>query len=58
DQTAGILASQLDVRQYRDTSLIAIRAQSKDPHEAVRIANEVANAYRDNRLSTSKRQTR
>lgn len=45
-----ILRSSLNVSQYRDTSLIAITAQREDPKEAARIANELADVYRDARL--------
>ena len=45
-----ILASSLEITQYRDTSLISLRAQRQDPKEAMRIANELAAVYRDQRL--------
>ena len=45
-----ILRSSLDVSQYRDTSLISLTAQRQDPKEAARIANELADVYRDARL--------
>ena len=45
-----ILRSSLDVNQYRDTSLISLTVQRKDPKEAARIANELADVYRDARL--------
>jgi capsular exopolysaccharide synthesis family protein len=45
-----ILLSSLNVSQYRDTSLISLTAQRPDPKEAARIANELADVYRDIRL--------
>ncbi len=45
-----ILRSSLEVSQYRDTSLISLTAKREDPKEAARIANELANVYRDARL--------
>ncbi len=45
-----ILRSSLTVGQARDTSLVSIMAKRKDPNEAMRIANELADVYRDARL--------
>jgi capsular exopolysaccharide synthesis family protein len=45
-----ILRSSLNINQYRDTSLISLTAQREDPKEAARIANELADVYRDARL--------
>ncbi|MEI7851135.1 MAG: polysaccharide biosynthesis tyrosine autokinase [Kiritimatiellales bacterium] len=45
-----ILRLSLDVSQYRDTSLISLTAKREDPKEAARIANELADVYRDARL--------
>jgi capsular exopolysaccharide synthesis family protein len=45
-----ILLSSLDVSQYRDTNLISLTAKRQDPKEAARIANELADVYRDIRL--------
>lgn len=45
-----ILRSSLSVGQARDTSLISIVAKRQDPKEAMRIANELADVYRDARL--------
>ena len=42
--------------QHRDTSLIAIAATSKDPEESARIANEVAEAYKQKRLDVQRNQ--
>jgi capsular exopolysaccharide synthesis family protein len=45
-----ILFSSLSINQYRDTSLISLRASRQDPNEAMRIANALADVYRDQRL--------
>lgn len=45
-----ILFSSLEITQFRDTSLIALRAKRQNPREAMRIANELADVYRDQRL--------
>jgi len=45
-----ILRSSLSVGQARDTTLVYITAQRKDPKEAMNIANELADVYRDARL--------
>ena len=49
--TFDILKRQIDVRQYRNTSLIEIRAFSEDNNEAARMANEIANVYRSYRVN-------
>lgn len=46
-----ILAGSIKVNQYRDTTLIDIQVYREDPTEAALIANELANVYRDQRLS-------
>jgi capsular exopolysaccharide synthesis family protein len=50
DLAYKILLSSLDVSQYRDTNLISLTAKRQDPKEAARIANELADVYRDIRL--------
>ncbi len=50
-ETYGILKKRIDVRQYRNTSLIEIRVMSEDKEEAAAIANKIAEAYKDWRLS-------
>ncbi len=45
-----ILRTSLNVNQFRDTSLIALTVKREDPKEAARIANELADVYRDARL--------
>ncbi len=51
-----ILLSSLEVSQYRDTNLIALNAKRQDPKEAARIANELANVYRDARLNLKQKE--
>lgn len=53
-----ILKQSLRVYQQRDTSLIAISVQRSDPVEAVRIANEIAEAFRDARLEVLEKKNR
>ena len=45
-----VLRSSLNVSQYRDTNLIALTAEREDPQEAAKIANTLADVYRDKRL--------
>ena len=49
--TYPILKKRIDVRQYRNTTLIEIRVLDEDPDEAVLIANKIADAYRETRKS-------
>ena len=51
------LRNGLEVTQYRETSLIAINMVSKDPEEAARIPNKIAEVYREDRLSRKRRET-
>lgn len=53
-----LLRKSLSVNQNRDTSLIAISATTKDPDEAARIANEVADAYKERRLEAKQDEMR
>lgn len=46
----GLLKNNIDVRQYRSTSLIEIRVFDETPKEAAAIANEIASVYRNYRL--------
>lgn len=46
-----ILQNLVDVNQSRNTSLIEITVFSKEPELAATIANEIAEVYRNNRLS-------
>ncbi|MSU57827.1 MAG: hypothetical protein EXS35_06535 [Pedosphaera sp.] len=48
-ETLGLLKSRMDLRPVRSSSLIEIRAYSEDKDEAARIANAVAEAYREHR---------
>lgn len=53
-----ILSKAVRVNQYRDTSLIDIQVYSDDREEAARIANEIANVYREQRLSLKRREVK
>ena len=50
DVASKILQNSLSVFQQRDTTLIVISAKRDNPNEAAKIANEVAEVYRDSRL--------
>lgn len=51
-ETFLILRKHLDVRQFRNTSLIEIKMLSEDKSEASEIANKIAEVYRKTRLET------
>ena len=51
DETLLLLKRQIEVRQFRNTSLIEIRVFSEDPKEAAIIANEIAEVYQKHRLA-------
>lgn len=53
-----ILSKSVRVNQYRDTSLIDVQVYSEDREEAARIANEIANVYREQRLSLKRTETK
>ncbi|MFC1467224.1 GumC family protein [Verrucomicrobiota bacterium] len=53
-----LMRKSLSVNQHRDTSLVAISAESKDPDEAARIANEVADVYKQVRLDVKQDEMR
>jgi capsular exopolysaccharide synthesis family protein len=53
----AILKNRLDLRPMRNTSLIEIRVFSEDKEEASKIANAIANAYREHRLDQRKQLT-
>lgn len=50
-ETFEILRNKIDVRQYRNTTLIEIRVYSRNKSEAAQIANKIAQVYRNTRLS-------
>lgn len=54
-ETFEILRNKIDVRQYRNTTMIEIRVYSRDKAEAAEIANKIAEVYRDNRLGERER---
>lgn len=47
-----IIKKQMDVEQYRNTSVIEIRVEDESQKMAMDIANEIARVYKDNRLKT------
>jgi len=56
EETYEVLSGSISVEQARDTSLIEISVYSTDAQESARIANEVANVYRDHRLQAKRRE--
>ena len=54
-ETFEILKDKIDVRQYRNTTMIEIRVYSRNKAEAARIANKIAEVYRESRLSERER---
>jgi capsular exopolysaccharide synthesis family protein len=54
----NILKRSLSVNQHRDTSLIAVSCSREIAEEAARIANEVAEVYRDKRLDVKEKEMR
>ncbi len=53
-----ILENSIDVIQDRDTSLIRIIVRTDDPDESARIANELAEVYKDSRLEIASKEIR
>jgi capsular exopolysaccharide synthesis family protein len=49
-ETLALLKARIDLRPVRNTSLIEIRVYSEKAEEASKIANAVAEAYKDHRL--------
>jgi capsular exopolysaccharide synthesis family protein len=58
DVAVKILKNSINVFQQRDTSLIVISAQRDNPNEAAKIANEIAEVYRDSRLDIASKDAR
>ncbi|HEU0011514.1 MAG TPA: von Willebrand factor type A domain-containing protein, partial [Verrucomicrobiae bacterium] len=54
EDTLRLLKKKLDVRTKPNSSLIDIRVKDDDSDEAARIANTIAEVYRDSRLETYK----
>lgn len=52
--TYKLLKSQLEVSQHRSTTIFEIHVRNEDPTEAAIVANEIAKAYRDQRISREK----
>ncbi len=55
EDAVRILRGAVRVEQHRDTSLIAIRVYRPDANEAARIANQIAEVYRESRLAQTRR---
>jgi capsular exopolysaccharide synthesis family protein len=53
-----ILQNSISVFQQRDTSLIVISVKRDNPNEAAKIANEIAEVYRDSRLDIASKDAR
>jgi len=49
-ETIMLLKGRMDLRPVRNTSLIAISVYSEDPNEAARLANAIAQIYKEHRL--------
>ena len=49
-ETMQLLKGRMDLRPVRNTSLVEIRFFSERPEEAAKIANAIAEAYKDHRL--------
>ncbi len=49
-ETFELLKDRLDVRQFRNTTMIEIRVYSRNKAEAARIANKIAEVYRESRV--------
>ncbi len=58
DVTFKILKNSVSVFQQRDTSLIVMSSKRDDPYEAAKIANEIAEVYRDSRLDIASKDAR
>jgi succinoglycan biosynthesis transport protein ExoP len=56
-ETALLLEKRMEVRNVRNTSIIEIKVYSEVPEEAAKIAQRIAEVYRDNRLAQSKNQS-
>ena len=52
DVTYTLLKKQVDVEQYRNTSVIEIRVEDESRSQARKIANEIAQVYKSNRLKS------
>jgi uncharacterized protein involved in exopolysaccharide biosynthesis/Mrp family chromosome partitioning ATPase len=57
-RAVGSIQEQVSVKLGEGTSLIEISATSHDPNEAVRVANSVAEAFREDNFATRSRQVR
>jgi capsular polysaccharide biosynthesis protein len=53
-EAIGLLKRQMDLRPVRNTELIEIAVSSDDPAEAAKLANTIAEAFRDYRLEQNR----
>src|SRR5207244_2039695 len=53
-ETMGLIKQRLDLRPVRNTSFIEIRVFSEKPEDAARLANAVAETYREHRQAQRK----
>ncbi|MEO8428370.1 MAG: polysaccharide biosynthesis tyrosine autokinase, partial [Verrucomicrobiota bacterium] len=51
-QTRLLLKRKIDVRQFRNTSMIEIRAYSEEKEEAAEISNKIAAVYKETRINS------
>lgn len=58
DVAYKILKNSIGVFQQRDTSLIVISVKRDDPNETAKVANELAEVYRDSRLDIAQKEAR
>jgi capsular exopolysaccharide synthesis family protein len=58
DVTYKILRGSIGISQQRDTSLINISVRRDNPNECAKIANELAEVYRDSRLDLASKDAR
>jgi capsular exopolysaccharide synthesis family protein len=57
DEAMSMLKRQMDLRPVRNTTLIEIRVFNEKPEEAARLANKIADTYREHRLEERKHLT-
>ena len=55
-ETIKLLGPQIDIENPPNTRLVEIRVTDEDPNEAARIANAIAEAYKDYRIAQHDRQ--
>ena len=58
EEAFRILSRSVKVEQFRDTSLISIQVYREKPEESAQLANEIAAVYRDQRMSSKRREVK